>query len=229
LSRDYLSNEFQERIIAWFKREGRSFYWRTHVLSLWQCLVLELLLKRTRAETVEKFFPSFIAKYNCPEVVMQASDLELEEDLKYLGLQRQRRIALKQIAKTIIRGHNGQVPREYVSLISLTHVGRYIANAVLCFSLNQARPIVDTNVARVLTRFHGLEMPKDAREEWIWELAKKMLPEENWKEYNYSLLDLGALICRTRPKCRLCIVVDVCTYSKQKFLCQGVNLKTASL
>lgn len=219
LSREPLSKDFQNCVIFWFKKEGRKFYWRTQTLDQWQWLVLELLLKRTRAETVEKFFPSFIAKYHCPEVVVHTSDQELEEDLKFLGLQRQRRVALKRIAEKITSAYNGKVPVDYDSLLSLPYVGRYIANAVLCFSQNQRRPIVDTNVARVLTRFHGLEMPKDAREEWIWELAEKMLPENNWKEYNYSLLDLGAKICRTRPKCKLCIVVDVCTYSKQNFLC----------
>jgi len=217
LSQDSSSKEFQERIISWFKREGRSFCWRKQALTQWQWLVLELLLKKTRAEAVEKLFPKFIAKYYCPEVVVEASDQELENDLRVLGLQRQRRMALKRIAKKITSDYNGKVPVDYNSLISLPHVGRYIANAALCFSQNQRRPIVDINVVRVLTRFHGLEMPKDAREEWIWELAEKMLPEKNWKEYNYALLDLGALICRTKPNCKLCCFVDTCTYSKDNF------------
>lgn len=205
------SREFQKRLIVWFKKEGRIFYWRTQTLSPWQWLVLELLLKRTRAETVEKFFPSFIAKYHRPEIVVQTSDLELEEDLRFLGLQRQRRVALKRIAEKITSDYDGKVPVDYDSLISLPHVGRYIANAVLCFSQNQRRPIVDINVARVLTRFHGLEMPKDAREEWIWELAEKMLPEKNWKEYNYALIDLGALICKSEKiRCHDCCIQYLC-------------------
>lgn len=211
---DELLKEFQKRVIDWFKKKGRSFYWRSHALSLWQCLVLELLLKRTRAETVEKFFPSFITKYDCPEAVVQTSDLELEKDLEYLGLQRQRRVALKQIAGAVTRVYDGQIPTEYDSLISLPHVGLYIANAVLCFCWNQRRPIVDSNVARVLTRFHGLKTPKDAREEWIWDLAENALPEENWKEYNYALLDLGAVLCKSgKPKCSLCCLGDICKYA----------------
>ncbi|TRZ49405.1 MAG: hypothetical protein D4S01_08645 [Dehalococcoidia bacterium] len=211
LPRSPSAKEFQKCLISWYKKEGRNFYWRTQALSPWQWLVLELLLKRTRAETVEKFFPSFIAKYHRPEVVVEASDQELEEDLKFLGLQRQRRVALKRIAEKITRAYNGKVPVDYDSLLSLPYVGRYIANAVLCFSQNQRRSIVDINVARVLTRFHGLEMPKDAREEWIWELAKKTLPEKNWKEYNYALLDLGAKICKSKePRCSQCWVQSIC-------------------
>lgn len=207
------SKEFQKRLILWFKMKGRNFFWRKQPLDRWQWLVLELLLKRTRAETVEKFFSSFIEKYHSPDVVGQTRDLELEDDLRFLGLQRQRRVALKRIAEKITSDYDGKVPVDYDSLISLPHVGRYIANAVLCFSQNQRRPIVDINVARVLTRFHGLEMPKDAREEWIWELAEKMLPEKNWKEYNYALIDLGAKICKSkRPECLFCYIKDVCKF-----------------
>lgn len=211
------SKEFQKLLIFWFKKEGRNLYWRTQPLGPWQWLVLELLLKRTRAETVEKVFPSFIEKYHHPNVVMETNDTELENDLRFLGLQRQRRVALKQIAEKIISAYNGKVPVDYDSLMSLPHVGRYVANAALCFSQNQRRPIVDINVARVLTRFNGREMPKDAREEWIWELAEKMLPEENWKEYNYALLDLGAIVCKSEePSCSYCCVQSICINGKER-------------
>lgn len=212
---DHRITEFQKLIINWYRKNGRKFYWRTESLNNWQWLVLELLLKRTRAEMVEKLFPSFISKYNYPIAIIQTSDIKLEKDLKFLGLQSQRRIAIKKIAETIMSKYGGKNPASYDSLMSLPYVGRYIANAVLCFSQNQRRPIVDVNIARVLTRFHGFEMPKDAREKWIWELAEKMLPEKNWKQYNYGLLDLGALICKSRvSKCMKCTLNDNCKYNK---------------
>lgn len=73
-----LSKEFQKRLILWFKMKGRNFFWRRQPLDRWQWLVLEMLLKRTRAETVEKFFPSFIEKYHQPDVVVQASSFTIE-------------------------------------------------------------------------------------------------------------------------------------------------------
>jgi adenine-specific DNA glycosylase len=168
---------------------------------------------------VEKFFPSFIKKYRQPEIVMKASDLELESDLRFLGLQRQRRVALKGIAEKIVSTYSGKTPIEYHSLMSLPHVGCYIANAVLCFSQSQRRPIVDTNVARVLTRFHGLAKPKDAREKWIWELAEKMLPKKNWEKYNYALIDLGALVCKSEePRCYHCCIQSICMKGKERIM-----------
>lgn len=208
--------EFQNVVIEWYRKCGRNFYWRTHALNCWQWLVLELLLKRTRAETVEKRFPSFIAKYFKPKVVVETSDSELERDLKYLGLYRQRRVALKSIAEKILDEYGGKVPSDKASLAAIPHVGLYISNAVLCFCHDQRRPVVDSNVARVLTRFCGLEMPGDAREQWIWDLAERMLPDENWREYNYGLLDIGALLCKSRmPQCSQCVVFDICANARK--------------
>jgi A/G-specific adenine glycosylase len=212
LVRDDLIKDFQKRVIAWFRQNGRTFYWRTHVLDGWQWLVLELLLKKTKAETVEKRFPSIILKYSRPEVVVQSSNNELENDLKHLGLQRQRRIALKLIAQSILTTYNGRIPSDEVSLLSVPHVGPYIANAVLCFGYGKRRPIVDINVARVLTRFFGMKMPKDAREEWLWELAENTLPQKNWREYNYGLIDIGATLCRKdTQRCSQCYLREKCS------------------
>lgn len=133
-----------------------------------------MLLKKTRAENVERVFPSIVTKYFEPKVVFETSDLELQSDLKQLGLYRQRSAALKQIPRKILSEHGGMTPSDQASLGALPHVGSYISNAVLCFGHGQKVPVVDSNVARVLTRFLGLDMPKDAREIWIWELAKNV-------------------------------------------------------
>lgn len=115
-------------------KEKRNLSWRNQNLNLWEWLVLELLLKKTRAETVDRFFSSFIKKYHSPQVVCNTRDQTLEEDLKVLGLQRQRRSALKKIASIIISEYEGNVPADAEKLRSLPYVGRYISNAVLGFS-----------------------------------------------------------------------------------------------
>jgi A/G-specific adenine glycosylase len=219
LTGNSLVEQFQQKLISWYSQNGRSFYWRTHALDGWQWLMLELLLKKTRAETVEKEFPSLIAKYPRPETVVRTTKRQLQKDLEGLGLQRQRSEGLKLVAGQITREHNGRIPLEQQSLVSIRHVGLYISNAVLCFCYGQRRPIVDSNIARVLTRFNGLALPVDAREKWLWELAEKMLPQKKYQEYNYALLDLGALICRKNvPSCQNCCMPEICTYARKKGL-----------
>ena len=138
----------------------------------------------------------------------------LEDDLRPLGLYNQKSVALKKIATDIINDYNGMIPTDQQTLAKLPHVGLYISNAVACFCYRKRTAVVDTNVARILARVKGLELPKDAREKWIWKLAAEMLPNEMWREYNFGLLDLGAIICKKLPRCPICPLIDICTYGK---------------
>jgi len=209
-----LIKEFQKCIVKWYLEKGRAFLWRTRELSPWQWLVLELLLKKTRAETVEKNFLRLISKYSEPKKTMYFSQKELEIDLKPLGLYRQRALALREIAETIIDEHCGLIPADQKTLSEIPHVGQYISSAVACFCYGTRTAVVDSNVARILTRVRGLKLPKDAREKWMWNLAEEMLPDAMWKEYNFGLLDLGALVCRKVPLCDICPVNPFCIYGQ---------------
>ena len=189
-------------------------------MSLWQWLVLEILLRRTRAETVEKIFLNFITKYFKPKVVLQTGKLELHNDLRYLGLYKQRQNALRLVAEKILSNFDGTIPTDQCLLSTIPHIGRYISNAVLCFGDNQRRPIVDSNIARVLARFHGMHAPKDVRENWIWQLAERMLPRKNYQEQNYGLIDIGSTTCRNqKPICSLCCLDDVCFFHNKETPC----------
>jgi len=218
--------EFQECIVKWYLENGRVFLWRTKELSPWQWLVLELLLKKTRAETVEKNFLRLISKYSEPRTIMHFSQKELENDLKPLGLYRQRALALRKIAETIIDEHCGLIPTDQRTLSEMPHVGLYISSAVACFCYGIRTAVVDSNVARILTRVRGFELPKDAREKWVWNLAEDMLPDAKWKEYNFGLLDLGALICRKLPLCEICPANHSCVHGQNCLKLRG-SLKSA--
>jgi len=212
---------FQERIVKWYLEKGRVFFWRNKELSPWQWLVLELMLKKTRAETVEKNVLRLISKYNEPDAVAYFSHKELESDLKPLGLYRQRALALRKIASTIIDEHHGLIPTDQKTLSEIPHVGLYISSALSCFCYGKRTAVVDSNVTRILARVKGLELPKDAREKWVWTLAEEMLPDANWKEYNFGLLDLGALVCKKVPLCDICPVSFSCTYGQKCLVLRG--------
>ncbi len=212
--RSDMLDRFQREVVAFYRIKGRKFYWRTNTLNLWEWLVLELLLKRTRAESIDQFFPSFISKYSDPHIVFRTSRTRLKSDLKRLGLGKQRSVAMKLIAREILRAHNGVVPANERALLSIPHVGLYISHAILCFCYGRRKPVVDSNVTRVLSRVFGLPMPADAREGWIWEFARLVLPKSNCREYNYGLLDIGAMVCKkTAPRCLGCFLRSICAYA----------------
>ncbi|MHA2298284.1 MAG: hypothetical protein ACXADA_19825, partial [Candidatus Hodarchaeales archaeon] len=94
----------------WFKKNARTFFWRKVQLTPFQSLVVELLLQKTRAETVEKFVREFLKQYPDPQAVVGTKTSELERRLQPLGLSKRRANHLKEISKTIIDEHEGTVP-----------------------------------------------------------------------------------------------------------------------
>jgi len=46
-----------------------------------------------------------------------------------------------------------------------------------------------------------------------FEIADMLAPEENNQNFNYALLDFGALVCRYGiPKCKACPIKKICDY-----------------
>ena len=56
-------DKFQSTLISWYEVFGRDFYWRKRNISLYKKIISEVLLQRTRAETVALFFPVFIKRF----------------------------------------------------------------------------------------------------------------------------------------------------------------------
>ena len=112
---------------------------------------------------------------------------------------------MKKIAENIVENYSGRVPCDFDSILRLKGVGVYIASATLNFGCDIPTPAVDRNVLRVLNRLHNITSEFIARE-YISELYKF----GNHQKIAYSLIDLGALICITNPKCDMCKLKGFC-------------------
>jgi A/G-specific adenine glycosylase len=176
-------------------------------------IIVEVLLARTRADAVPPIAIKLLRKYPTSYELAGADMETLENILKPLGLFRKRSKALKHLAYILNENYDGIVPKNEKLLMSLPYVGRYAANAVLCFSFDKRNAVVDANVARVIHRFFTIPKHKGKLEhcEEYWILAQKLLPRKNLKNYNWGLLDIGGLICLPRkPLCSQCPLSRKC-------------------
>lgn len=156
-------------------------------------------------------FTAVRRKYGTPRRLADADPDSLAKDLKSLGLYW--RIAqFKQLAIDLIENFGGHVPNDRSSLMSLTGVSEYVADAVLAFAFGQPRAVVDANVARVLARHFGLrEHAESRRDPAIRLLADELVNRRRPREYNFAMLDLAALICTARtPKHSVCPLRRTC-------------------
>lgn len=204
---------FQTELLKWYKINGRKFYWRKKGLTHYQYVIAEVLLQRTKADTIAKFYPSFIKEYPNWKSLAIAKLKDIEEYLKPVGLYRQRSVRLKNLATEMVK-RNGRLPKDREKLESIPFMGQYIANAVELVIFNQPSPLVDVNMARVLERFFGPRKMADIRyDPYLQKLSFKIVNHENAKEINWAVLDFAALVCRSRnPKHGICPLKGHCNF-----------------
>lgn len=202
-------SEVTRALTSWGRRNGREYPWRGE-LPLWQALVAEVMLQRTRADQVAPTFRRFQEQYPSPAALASASAEEITGLVGPLGLRWRGRL-LYQLAQEIAR-LDGELPLDQTALEALPGVGPYAAAATLSLHANRRAVLIDSNIVRVLCRLTATEYDGETRRKrWLRELAETMTPPRAHRDYNYAVLDLAALVCLPRaPKCGECPILRWC-------------------
>lgn len=207
--------KFQAEIMAWYLLNGRQFLWRREGLSDYEIIIAEVLLQRTKAETVEKFYKGFLLRYPDWKSITNSTLEMLEDALKSIGLYRQRAKRLMNLAIEMDK-RLGVIPDNRFELDEISMFGQYIANAVELQIFNRSKPLLDVNMARVLERYFEQRKLADIRyDPFLQNLAHQVVNHENSKLISWAILDFAAIICKSRnPMCIICSLSVNCKYYK---------------
>jgi A/G-specific adenine glycosylase len=218
---------FGRHLRAWYRRHARDLPWR-HTRDAYHILVSELMLQQTQVSRVLTKYEVFL------ETVAAASSAHVSEawsGLGYYARARHLHELARQLALRVSPGvspaqapsksdttiHSAaRLPADLAALRALPGIGRYTAGAIASFAYERAAPLVDTNVARVLTRVFapGQDPRTAAGRRTAWAIAEHTLPRAGPIAYthNQALMELGALICTARTAhCDRCPVRSVCS------------------
>ncbi len=170
------------------------------------------MLQQTQVGTVIPYYLRFTSEL--PKLVDLAAASEDKVLVLWSGLGYYRRARqLHQTAKLCIEQHAGQLPKDPDALLDLPGIGRSTAGAILAQAWNLPYPILDGNVKRVLTRYHGIAGWPGRRkvERKLWNLAETHVPERQAATYTQAIMDLGATVCRrNHPRCCDCPLRITC-------------------
>ena len=153
---------FRRALAAWFRREGRDYPWR-RTRDPYAILVSEVMLQQTQVATVlgRGFYTRFLERFPDTATLAAVDDDALLKAWEGLGYYRRARM-LREAARAVEQGHGGRFPETFDEILALPGVGRYTAGAVLSFAFGKPSPVVDGNVARVLSRVLDSADPIDA-------------------------------------------------------------------
>lgn len=210
------TDNFASRLLTWFDAHGRhDLPWQDNPgnrRTPYRVWVSEVMLQQTQVAAVIPYFERFVRALPDLRALAQVGADDVFALWSGLGYYR-RAHNLQRAARDCVAHHDGELPHDFATLSALPGIGRSTAGGILALAHDQHFPILDGNVKRVLTRFHGVRGdPRERKvEQQLWELAERHTPHERVADYTQAIMDLGATVCtRAKPRCMQCPLSNDC-------------------
>ncbi len=211
---------FATGLLDWFAHHGRHDLPWQHPRTPYRVWLSEIMLQQTQVATVIPYFQRFVQTFPTLPALAAADNDTLMAHWAGLGYYARAR-NLHAAAVRCVELHGGDLPRDPDALLALPGIGRSTAGAILSQAWNDPFPILDGNVKRVLTRYHGIAgypgLP--AVEKQLWALAARHVadvPQGRMADWTQAQMDFGATLCtRANPACILCPLQDTCAAQAQ--------------
>ena len=198
-------NGLRRALLQWYRENARELPWR-RTRDPYRVWVSEVMLQQTQVATARPYYDRFVARFPSVRALARAPLGRVLAAWSGLGYYRRAR-HLHEAAGIVVREHAGRVPSEPPAFGALPGVGRYTVGAVLSIGFGVPLPVLDGNVARVLSRLAArpwsVRRPADARA--LWAMAGELLDRTSPGDWNQALMELGATVCTPRsPRCDAC-------------------------
>ncbi|WP_102345810.1 endonuclease III [Bacillus sp. Marseille-P3661] len=164
---------------------------------------------------VNKVTANLFKKYKKPEDYLAVPLEELQNDIRSIGLYRNKAKNIQKTCQILLEQYDGQVPKERDELVKLPGVGRKTANVVVSVAFDVPAIAVDTHVERVSKRL-GICKWKDS----VLEVEKTLMnkiPKEEWGVTHHRLIFFGRYHCKAQnPQCGHCPLLDLCREGQKR-------------
>ncbi|EHS56481.1 endonuclease III [Paenibacillus sp. Aloe-11] len=183
--------------------------------NAFELTIAVLLSAQCSDQMVNKVTADLFQKYKSPEDYLAVPIEELEQDIRRIGLYRNKAKHIHNLCRILIDQYGGEIPSEHDQLIKLPGVGRKTANVVVSTAFNVPAIAVDTHVERVSKRL-GFAGWDDS----VLEVEKKLMkrvPRDEWSLTHHRLIFFGRYHCKAQnPQCQVCPLLDVCREGKKR-------------
>lgn len=170
-------------------------------------------MQQTRVMQGLSYYLRFIDQFPTVDDLARAGEDEVLRAWQGLGYYSRAR-NMHAAAKQVVEDHKGHFPSDHDTLIQLKGIGAYTAAAISSIAASEARPVVDGNVIRVISRLYGIEEDtgrSTVRKQILTRMHGLMQGHEPG-EFNQAVMEFGALQCVPRsPNCGICPLSERCS------------------
>lgn len=180
-----------------------------------ELLIAVVLSAQCTDALVNKVTTNLFKKYQQPEDYVNVSLAELQEDIRSIGLFRNKAKNIQKLSTIIIEQYSGKVPSRYEDLIKLPGVGRKTANVVTSVAFGIPAIAVDTHVERVSKRLAFCRWKDSVLE--VEKTLMRKIPKEEWSISHHRMIFFGRYHCKAQnPQCEICPLLQLCREGKKR-------------
>lgn len=179
-------------------------------------LVIAVLLSAQCTDVlVNKVTKTLFEKYKTPADYLAVSEEELQNDIRSIGLFRNKAKNIRKLCSILINEYNGAIPGDRDELMRLPGVGRKTANVVVSVAFGVPAIAVDTHVERVSKRLAFCRWKDSVLE--VEKALMRKIPKEEWSISHHRMIFFGRYHCKAQnPQCTVCPLLDLCREGKKR-------------
>ena len=175
--------------------------------NAFELTIAVLLSTQCTDNLVNKVTRTLFQKYKTPQDYLNVDIEELQNDIRSIGLYRNKAKNIQKLCQSLLEQFNGQIPSTHKELESLESVVKQ--NVVMSVAFDEPSLAVDTHVERVSKRL-GINRWKDNVTQ-VEDRLCSIIPKERWSRSHHQLIFFGRYHCLARkPKCDICPLLDDC-------------------
>ena len=200
----------RKEIFARLKRANPRPTTELRYRTPFELLVCVILSAQATDKSVNKATAELFKIARTPQQIIDLGLRGLKRHIKTIGLYNTKAANILKTCRILVAQHGGRVPDAREALQALPGVGRKTANVILNTAFGQPTIAVDTHIFRVANRT-GIAPGKNVLA--VEMKLLKLVPEEYRHDAHHWLILHGRYTCIARkPRCRTCVIYDLCEY-----------------
>ena len=171
-------------------------------------MVAIILSAQSTDKMVNRVTPALFEVADTPEKMLKLGVEKVTQLVSSINYFNNKTRSIMGLSKALVETYQGQMPKDFETLLTLPGVGRKTANVFLNVAYHEPRIGIDTHVLRLINRLK-LGVAKNPEE--AEKIMMQIVPDWYKADVALAMVLHGRYVCTAKkPKCPTCPLRDVC-------------------